>query len=747
MVPNPGIRSRLHRRIFQHLARWRLLLIISLCFFSWIEPSWARVRALLVGVSQYENPRIKPLFGPRNDVTLMWRRLRAFNVAAEDITVLSDGIAEGPDFPHIAALPRSAEIRQQLLRLADSALPDDVVIFHFSGHGTSQQHFPRPGATNIEAEDQVLLPRDAGEYDTDLRATRNGLIDYELGEFLDRIRAKGAFVWAVIDACFAGYSTRDVSDATVRLVPPEDLKIPTATTRGGTPLEQHPLRRITDRKEAGGIAGFFAVDSRTLAIEQPFPSAYEAPLSGTSNTRTIGLFTYHLHRALGEGQAQTYRELSHLLLAAMQRGDAGATFRLPVFDGQLDHALLAGARGAGIRWPAEIAGDELRVKAGTLQGLTLQSQVEVFPEPHGGSKIAVGKLTKTEPLSSTATLEPAATPSALTGQTLVWIAVANPAVQLQFGVARPPPNAASGMIDPLLERAAALASRTGIEVKLSAALVTNAIAWTSVEGDDLLLFSAGARVAAGQSPQPVARHKVESRISEISAEKLGDELWRLARAAHLTRIGIPGFAAGILGRATFNFSIQPRLIPARDGKNPDRPCASIPDSAAALEPGAPLSASDGDVLCVLVSNLEMRDIAVAAFYVDVSGGVYLADSEANNQGCWTLVGARSATLGPQPLGSGIKIITTQQGQQLPLGHEYLVVVAYELSAAALPPAICHLKQPGVSLSVASKSTPRGADALMELLQPDENTRAGLPIPQRGADQPGSLVRTYILDVQ
>ncbi len=46
--------------------------------------------ALLIGVSDYDNENIRDLHGPRNDVAMMWRRLKTQNLKPEDIDVVSD---------------------------------------------------------------------------------------------------------------------------------------------------------------------------------------------------------------------------------------------------------------------------------------------------------------------------------------------------------------------------------------------------------------------------------------------------------------------------------------------------------------------------------------------------------------------------------------------------------------------------------------------------------------------------------
>src|SRR5690606_37923020 len=74
------------------------------------------------------------------------------------------------------------------------------------------------------------LPADIRQW-TDLKeGIPSALTDNEIGAALVAIRAKGAFVWIVIDACHSGTATRAVGtaaeDVTERMLKPEQLGIP-----------------------------------------------------------------------------------------------------------------------------------------------------------------------------------------------------------------------------------------------------------------------------------------------------------------------------------------------------------------------------------------------------------------------------------------------------------------------------------------------------------------------------------------
>ncbi|MGE4253532.1 MAG: caspase family protein, partial [Parvibaculaceae bacterium] len=124
----------------------------------------AERHALLIGVSDYDNPNIRDLHGPRNDVTMMWRLLKTQSFKPENINVVSDIVTEGTDYPKASALPTHAAILAALDALKQKANQGDFIVIYFSGHGTDQPDVPGDAEPEPEANgvDQVLLPRDAG---------------------------------------------------------------------------------------------------------------------------------------------------------------------------------------------------------------------------------------------------------------------------------------------------------------------------------------------------------------------------------------------------------------------------------------------------------------------------------------------------------------------------------------------------------------------------------------------------------
>src|SRR5262245_21327555 len=99
----------------------------------------AKTRMLLVGVADYnDDSGIRDLQGPRNDVSLMWRLFRSRGVDAKDITVLSDGLPQGSEYPVLAGAPTIGNIRAAFNEITAETGAGDDFVFYYSGHGTRQ---------------------------------------------------------------------------------------------------------------------------------------------------------------------------------------------------------------------------------------------------------------------------------------------------------------------------------------------------------------------------------------------------------------------------------------------------------------------------------------------------------------------------------------------------------------------------------------------------------------------------------
>ncbi|NEZ59251.1 caspase family protein [Adonisia turfae] len=153
-----------------------------------------RKLALLVGVNQYPsgNSRFTNLRGCTTDVELQRELLiHRFGFQASDILVLSDDAAHKPTRSNILAAFEEHLIHQ--------AQPGDVVVFHFSGHGSQVLE---PNSPDGDGLNSTFVPGDIQENGTD--------VDDIMGRtlFLLTSALSTDQVSVVLDSCYAGGGTR-----------------------------------------------------------------------------------------------------------------------------------------------------------------------------------------------------------------------------------------------------------------------------------------------------------------------------------------------------------------------------------------------------------------------------------------------------------------------------------------------------------------------------------------------------------
>ena len=157
-------------------------------------------KALLVGINAYQSP-INPLRGCINDVQQVKDVLQQYYGFEEgDVKLLldedatRDGILAGLDW------------------LVDGTQPGDVLVFHFSGHGSQVDD---DSGDEWECRDEILVPYD---HDWD-----NPLRDDDLKERFDQVHLDAALTF-IGDSCHSGTVNKVITETEVPrvvFVPPE----------------------------------------------------------------------------------------------------------------------------------------------------------------------------------------------------------------------------------------------------------------------------------------------------------------------------------------------------------------------------------------------------------------------------------------------------------------------------------------------------------------------------------------------
>lgn len=347
-----------------------------------------RVLALLVGVSKYPtlDAGLQLNGGPRNDVLLFSEYLKSRHVPDANIRLLTD------DVPG-AALPTRQEIVTSLSHLVNQAQRGDTIVVLFSGHGSQQ---PTRDDARLEPDglDQTFLPRDVGRWDSTDGRVRNAITDNEIGDAIDRLRARGAFVWAIFDTCHAGTLTRGESDlAQNRAVSLEQLNVPrealvearnrTKREARVASLEAPSQLRVDSKSGTGGYVALFASQREEIAGQLRIRA------NGTAGA-SYGRFTYALVQALTSRPSATYRQVMEQVLLTFQ--GMGVVDATPAYEGTaLDAPVFSGIDGPeNPQWPVYSSEGTLIVHAGLLQRVTEDSTLSLVSSPTASPDEVIG---------------------------------------------------------------------------------------------------------------------------------------------------------------------------------------------------------------------------------------------------------------------------------------------------------------------------------------------------------------------
>ena len=165
----------------------------------------AEKRALIVAIGKYPIESGWKTINSENDVTLIKSSLKkqGFNDQNIDIIINEKATKTG--------------IEKAFNSLINSTHADDIVVFHFSGHG---QQVTDTNGDEVDGLDEALIPYDAEK--TNKKGARQAgshLLDDELNILLGKLRLKVGSkgdVLVFIDACHSGTATRgtEIADTT-----------------------------------------------------------------------------------------------------------------------------------------------------------------------------------------------------------------------------------------------------------------------------------------------------------------------------------------------------------------------------------------------------------------------------------------------------------------------------------------------------------------------------------------------------
>lgn len=327
-----------------------------------------RKYALLIGIDDYK--AVTDLNGAVNDIRLMRELLVGqYGFKADDVVTLENSAAT-----HAGIV---AAIREKLVARAQ---PGDVVVLHFSGHGSQMQD--APGGDEVDGWDETLVAWDSRSGDV------RDVSDDEINVLMKELGQKTDHVVAIFDSCHSGSATR-VADSAVRSIP-ADLRPPPPEPAGAA-----ATRGLgddgTDFRERGANYVF-------ISGSRPEELSNETVLGG----QVDGALTYFLVNALRTGAKRaTYRDVMLLV-----RDEVNARFpsQHPTIEGPGQANLVFGTERVKSRPSVlvEPRGTQVDIGGGITVGLAPGARLEVFAvdDADGANRLAEVEIVSATPFTS-----------------------------------------------------------------------------------------------------------------------------------------------------------------------------------------------------------------------------------------------------------------------------------------------------------------------------------------------------------
>ena len=275
-------------------------------------------KAVLIGVNRYKMPGAD-LRGCVNDVKNMQGVLTQFyGFGAADITTLLDDKAT------------KKNIQAAIRPLVSAARKGDVLLLHFSGHGSN---VPDKDGDEADHRDEILCPHDLDWKDP--------LTDDWLRATFDKLRT-GVALTVIFDCCHSGTATRAVlpPDAPVmpRYLPsPWDLVAAESGRRMRGAVRATVHGATTAARKKGDVV---TADIPEILISgcRATQTSADARIGGSFN----GALTYNLVAALKDAKGRiSHRELHAKVLSRLKADGFDQVPQLEGRKARFDHAFLA----------------------------------------------------------------------------------------------------------------------------------------------------------------------------------------------------------------------------------------------------------------------------------------------------------------------------------------------------------------------------------------------------------------------
>ncbi len=272
--------------------------------------------ALIIGINKYPYLGAKyQLGGCVNDAKLLKTTLcNKFGFTSGEIVEL---------FNEKASRDGILDAMEQLLRAVQK---NDVVLFHYSGHGhrcSTKTKYTDEGS----GKDNCILPSDDSKPKADGTADYREIRDNQFNAWLEKLAKKTANITLIFDACHSGTMTRSINPAVkVRGVPDQ--------------LRPRPAKKIGKTATRKGPGGWLQLSNKYVVISgcRDMQTSKERYFSEGSMKYKHGVLTYCLNEALMRAQpGSTYRDVFEQVSSKVPSLVNGQN---PQIEGRLDRELF-----------------------------------------------------------------------------------------------------------------------------------------------------------------------------------------------------------------------------------------------------------------------------------------------------------------------------------------------------------------------------------------------------------------------
>ena len=377
------------------------LIVLALSGVVHAEQKWA----LLIGVNEYRVDRWK-LKGCVNDVLMTKELLTTkFGFPVENVKVLLDEEATADN------------IRQALENwLIAKSKPEDIVYFHFSGHGAQ---IPDKDGDEEDGKDEFLCAVNLNPKDPATLVT-----DDQLKDLFERIPSKNVTI--ITDCCHSGTGTRDISLNRKRAIDSYDLEhfsleeeadggtravVMTPTGGGGKKPPKPPPPPAAPPKPP-------PENQAVSQVGVEMGDKLQVHISGCRDEQTsadawikddfyAGALTFHWVGNLKKAPANiSYRDLIERVRRDLK---AKKYTQLPQVNGAADRPIFGKPVSGTVSVPfvvvEAVQGDRVTLSGGQAQNMTEGSVYAVFPEGETaftGEGLGRIKINRVEPTSAEA---------------------------------------------------------------------------------------------------------------------------------------------------------------------------------------------------------------------------------------------------------------------------------------------------------------------------------------------------------